>query len=31
VAPEGGFPLEAFPAVQRWIERVRAQPRFVEM
>ena len=29
VAEEGGFELAAFPAVQRWLERVRAQPRHV--
>jgi glutathione S-transferase len=26
VAPEGGFELEDYPAVRRWIERVAAQP-----
>ena len=26
VAPEGGFALEDYPAVRRWIERVAAQP-----
>jgi glutathione S-transferase len=26
VAPKGGFPLEDYPAVRRWIERVAAQP-----
>ena len=31
VAPEGGFPLEAYPAVLSWIRRVRAQPGFIGM
>jgi glutathione S-transferase len=26
VAPEGGFPLEAYPSVRSWITRVAAQP-----
>jgi glutathione S-transferase len=29
VAPEGGFDLEPYPAVRRWLERVAAQPRIV--
>jgi glutathione S-transferase len=29
VAPEGGFDLARFPAVGRWLERVRAQPGHV--
>jgi glutathione S-transferase len=29
VAEEGGFALARYPAVQRWIARVEAQPRFV--
>jgi glutathione S-transferase len=29
VAPEGGFDLGRFPNVQRWLERVAAQPRHV--
>jgi glutathione S-transferase len=29
VAGEGGFALSRYPAVQRWIARVEAQPRFV--
>jgi glutathione S-transferase len=29
VAAEGGFVLDRYPAVQRWIARVEAQPRFV--
>ena len=31
VAPEGGFPLEPYPAVLEWMRRVRAQPGFVGM
>jgi glutathione S-transferase len=29
VAPEGGFPLEPYPAIQAWLERVRSQPGHV--
>lgn len=29
VAPEGGFSLEPYPAIRRWIERVQAQPGHV--
>jgi glutathione S-transferase len=29
VAGEGGFELSKYPAVERWIARVEAQPRFV--
>jgi glutathione S-transferase len=29
VAHEGGFDLDGFPAVRRWLERVRAQPGHV--
>jgi glutathione S-transferase len=29
VAPEGGFELEPYPAVHRWLERVAAQPGVV--
>jgi len=29
VAPEGGFDLTQFPAIQTWIERVMAQPRYI--
>jgi glutathione S-transferase len=29
LATEGGFPLDGFPAIRRWIERVREQPRFI--
>jgi glutathione S-transferase len=31
VAAEGGFELASFPAVQRWLARVRAQPGHVDM
>jgi glutathione S-transferase len=31
VAHEGGFPLDDFPKVRAWIERVKAQPGFVAM
>ena len=31
LAGEGGFPLDGFPHVRAWIERVKAQPRFVPM
>ena len=30
-AADGGFDLAAYPAVGRWLERVRAQPRHVPM
>jgi glutathione S-transferase len=30
-AAAGGFDLAAYPAVGRWLERVRAQPRHVPM
>jgi len=29
VSHEGGFPLDDFPKIQTWIERVKAQPGFV--
>jgi glutathione S-transferase len=29
VAPEGGFELEPYPAIRRWIERVAAEPGHV--
>jgi glutathione S-transferase len=29
VAHEGGFDLAAFPALRRWLERVRSQPRHI--
>jgi glutathione S-transferase len=31
VAEEGGYALSGFPAVGRWMERVRAQPGFIAM
>jgi len=31
VAPEGGFSLEDYPAVRRWLDRVPAVPGFVPM
>ena len=31
VAPEGGFELEAFPAVRAWLKRVAAQPGHVSI
>jgi glutathione S-transferase len=31
VSHEGDFPLADFPSIRRWIERVKAQPRFVAM
>ena len=31
VAPEGGIGLDAFPAVRRWIDRVKDTPGFVAM
>ena len=31
VSHEGGFPLDDFPRIQAWIERVKAQPGFVSM
>jgi glutathione S-transferase len=31
VAHEGGFPLDEFPNVRAWLERVRATPGFVPM
>jgi glutathione S-transferase len=30
-AADGGFDLSRYPAVEAWLERVRAQPRFVPM
>jgi glutathione S-transferase len=29
VAPEGGFDLGQFPAIQTWIQRIMAQPRYI--
>ena len=31
ISHEGGFPLDDFPKIRAWIERVKAQPRFVPM
>jgi len=31
VADEGGFPLNDSPKIREWIERVKAQPRFIPM
>jgi glutathione S-transferase len=31
VSHEGGFPLDDFPKIRAWIERVKAQKRFVPM
>ena len=31
VAHEGGFPLDGFPKIRAWIERVKAQPSFIPM
>lgn len=31
VAPEGGFDLEPYPALRRWLERVAAQPEMVSI
>jgi glutathione S-transferase len=31
VAHEGGFPLDDFPKIKAWIERVKAQPGFAPM
>ncbi len=31
VSPEGGFPLQQFPNIRRWIERVKAEPGFAPM
>ena len=31
VSHEGGFPLDDFPKIRAWIERVKVQPRFVSM
>jgi glutathione S-transferase len=31
VSHDGGFPLDNFPRIRAWIERVRAQPGFVQM
>ncbi|MGB7440276.1 MAG: glutathione S-transferase family protein [Coleofasciculaceae cyanobacterium] len=31
VADEGGFELTRFPAIQAWIERVKAQPKYISI
>jgi glutathione S-transferase len=31
VSHEGGFPLDDFPKIRGWIERVKAQPEFVSI
>ena len=31
VSHEGGFPLDEFPKIRGWIERVKAQPGFIPM
>lgn len=31
LAGEGGFDLTRFPAIQAWIERVKAQPRYISI
>ncbi len=31
VAHEGGFNLEPFAAINQWINRIRSQPKFIEM
>ena len=31
VAPEGGFDLKPFPAIQAWIERVMVEPRYINI
>ena len=31
VAPEGGFELDRYPAIGRWLERVRSQPGHVRI
>jgi len=30
VAPEAGYDLRGYPAVERWLRRVEQQPRFVD-
>ena len=29
VAPEGGFPLEPYPHIKRWLERIAGQPGYI--
>lgn len=31
VSADGGFDLSAYPSVRRWLDRLRAEPRFVPM
>ena len=31
VSHEGGFPLDEFPKIRGWIERVKSQPGFIPM
>ena len=31
VAGEGGFPLDDFPKIRGWIERVRSLPKYLPM
>ena len=31
VAHEGGFDLTKFPAIQAWLERVKSQPRYINI
>jgi glutathione S-transferase len=31
LAPQAGFPLDDFPGVRAWVERVHTQPRFIPM
>ncbi|NER47931.1 MAG: glutathione S-transferase family protein [Symploca sp. SIO1A3] len=31
VAEEGGFSLASFPAIQAWLQRVQAQPRYISI
>jgi glutathione S-transferase len=31
VSDEGGFPLENYPRIRGWLQRVKAQPEFVPM
>jgi glutathione S-transferase len=31
VADEGGFPLDDFPGIRRWLDRIRSRPKFVPM
>jgi glutathione S-transferase len=30
-AADGGFDLTSYPAINAWLQRVRAQPKFIEM